>query len=97
MKFLKIILIFVLLSVSCIAYGTGTITSGDKTVDMVDIKEMYSTTDSSTSDLIPYVIFDDSWKYREEESEEPTTLNEWFYSLELSEKIEIYNNFKEVK
>jgi len=27
--------------------------------------------------------------------EEPNTLNEWFYDLDLSEKIEIYNYWKE--
>ena len=63
MKFLKIILIIVLFSVSFISYGTGSITSGDKTV------------------------------YFEKE---PTTLNEWFYGLSLSEKIEIYNYYKGV-
>ena len=28
------------------------------------------------------------------EPAEPTTLNEWFYNLKLSEKIEIYINYK---
>ena len=28
------------------------------------------------------------------EKAEPNSLNEWFYNLKLSEKIEIYNNYK---
>ena len=64
MKFLKIILIIVLLTVPLISYGTGTITSGDNAV------------------------------YLCSEPEEPTTLDEWFCNLSLSEKIEIYINYK---
>lgn len=65
MKFLKIILIIVLLLVMCsISFGTGTLESADKTI------------------------------YLCPPPEEPTSLNEWFYNLKLSEKIEIYNNFK---
>ena len=64
MKFLKIILIIVLLCVTTIAYGSGTITSGDNKVTF--------------------------------EKAEPSTLNEWFCGLNLSEKIEIYNNYKGV-
>ena len=30
------------------------------------------------------------------EAEEPNSLNEWFYNLSLSEKIELYNYWKEV-
>lgn len=63
MKFLKIILIIVLLLVMCsvISLGTGSITSGDS-----------------------YIVFE----------EEPATLNEWFYKLSLSEKIELYNYYE---
>ena len=66
MKFLKIILIIVLLVMCSISsLGIGTITSGDNMITF--------------------------------EPEEPGTLNEWFYGLKLSEKIEIYNDYKEVK
>lgn len=64
MKFLKIILIIVLLCVPLVSYGTGTIESGEKTI---------------------YIC---------PPPEEPTSLNEWFYDLKLSEKIEIYNYYK---
>lgn len=49
MKILKIVLIIVLLVVMCsISFGTGSITYGDKTIDMADIKEMYSSTETSS-------------------------------------------------
>ena len=60
MKFLKILLIIALLSVSLISYGEGTITSGDKIVQF-------------------------------ERYDEYNTLNEWFASLTLREKIDVYN------
>lgn len=64
MKILKIILIIVLLVVMCsISFGTGSITSGDKTIYLYPVEE-----------------------YK--------TLDEWFYNLKLSEKIEIYNNYQ---
>jgi hypothetical protein len=64
MKYLKIILIIVFLTVmlSSISSGTGSMTSDDKTV------------------------------YFEEE--EPSSLNEWFYDLTLSEKIKLYNHWQ---
>ena len=64
MKFLKIVLIIVLLCVPLVSYGTGSMSSGDKVVYF--------------------------------EKAEPSTLNEWFCGLSLSEKIEIYNNYKGV-
>ena len=64
MKYLKILLIIVLLSITFVSYGTGSITSNDETVCFKE--------------------------------PEPTTLNDWFYNLSLSKKIEIYNSWKEV-
>ena len=58
MKFLKILLIIVLLLVPVISYSTGTITSGDNIVQF--------------------------------KLGQPSTLNEWFYGLNLREKIDVY-------
>ena len=43
MKFLKILLIIVLLSISFISYGTGTIESGDKVIYLCPPPEEYNT------------------------------------------------------
>lgn len=64
MKFLKIILIIVLLSVPLISFGTGTITSGDN--------------------MIGFEVY-----------EEYNTLNEWFASLTLREKIDVYTYWQQ--
>lgn len=60
MKFLKILLIIVLLSISFISYGTGTIESGAKTIYLCPPPEEFN------------------------------TLDEWFASLSLREKIDVY-------
>ena len=90
MKLLKIVLIIALLIVisSASSLGIGTITSGDKIVDMTDIKEMYGS--SSSTDIPISIGIDPHWAYIREEAEEPNSLNEWFKNLSVTEKMKLY-------
>ena len=80
MKVLKIVLIIVLLVVMCsISFGTGSITSGDKTVDMADIKEMYGSNETISLGVVNYK---ESGNYIAELEEEVERLRNKIVDLE---------------
>lgn len=88
MKLLKIVLIIVLLCVPLISYGTGSITSGDKTIDLEELwGEVVDDVTLENRDIYHF-------KWTDKPEGETSTLNEWFYRLNLSEKIIIYLNYK---
>jgi hypothetical protein len=92
MKFLKIILIIVLfVACSISSLGIGTITSGDKTIDLAD--SYGETGDDVTLENRDtyYRLWSDD---RHTEYEEYVTLIGWFKSLSLEEKVELYNHWQ---
>ena len=100
MKVFKIILILVLLSISAIAYGVGTISSGNKTIylqpltqgEITEWQESYGEIGGATThDTLEMEVF----PFMEELPKElPNTLLEWFKSLALDEKVAMYNWWK---
>jgi len=64
--------------------------------DLKDLADLTSITDMTT-ELPPY--WNGEWYRRNVDNElemEPTTLLEWFKSLTLDEKVEVYNDYNKV-
>ena len=110
MKFLKIFLIVVLLIVMCfaISLGRGTIESGDKTIDLAELKDAGAITSGdktvTMADIEEMYKSADDFTLETKEAHnpatywayrpaEPKTLDEWFCDLKLTEKIKIYNHW----
>ena len=86
MKLLKIVLIVVLLIVMCsaISLGTETITSGDKTIDLAELKDTGII--SSGDKTVTMAEIKEMYEAKEEKS----ILNDWFKNLPITEKMKLY-------
>jgi len=96
MKILKGFLILVILLVMCLGGISQTET---RTADIQDGDIVY-TTGSHTLELMPPIWKTEESKpegewYRNNVKSDPTTLLEWFKSLTLDEKVELYNQWNE--